>query len=495
MSVSIATRSAEIRAELDFPVVDGDGHWIEIGPVFEDFVREFAGPEMAQRLFASPYFSAIQAVGLGDWLQGTLDERQDTWSSKSLWWSFPARNTRDRATALLPGLIADRLDEMGVDVSILYPTLGLHLFPIDDDEVRAVACRAFNAFAMEQISPYADRLIPVGVIPMCSPEEALAELDYAVHTLGYRALVFQHFATRPIPEMSRDRPEFASLLQRPDWFGIDSAYDYDPVWAKCVELGVAATFHGIGNGNGNSVRGSVSNQVFNRVGGLAQLNHRLASALFLGGVTRRFPTLNLAFLEGGVAWACTLFADLVGIWSKRNIDALPHLDPANLDRALLFSLIEQYGDGRTCARLDDIRAYYGQELTRPPAEEVDEFTALAIEAPEDLAELFTARLYFGCEGDDPMNALAFHAEMLPFGATLKAFYGSDISHWDVPNMSEVLEEAYEPVEAAALSIEQFRELVFENPVRLHGRMNPNFFAGTRVEAEAAKLLASPDPVP
>ena len=46
-------------------------------------------------------------------------------------------------------------------------------------------------------------------------------------------------------------------------------------------------------------------------------------------MTRRFPDLNFAFLEGGVAWAAALYADLIGHWEKRNLAALRrHLDPA-----------------------------------------------------------------------------------------------------------------------------------------------------------------------
>ena len=488
--MSAVTSSAAIRAKLDFPVVDGDGHWLEFAPVLQDFVREYAGADVADRLASSRFISARNAIGMGNWVQGTVEKRRDTWSSKGLWWSYPARNTLDRATALLPGLMAERLDDMGIDVSILYPTLGMTLFNIENDEDRALVCRAFNAYAMEHLSPYSDRFIPVAMIPMTTPEEAVAELDYAVTTLGYRAVLFQQWATRPIAFMEREHPKAAQLVQRPDWSGIDSVYDYDRVWAKCVELGVAATFHAMGSGNGTAERGSVSNQIFNRAGVLARSHHHLSSALLLGGVTRRFPTLNIAFLEGGVAWACTLLADLVGLWEKRNVNALPHLDPANLDRELLFKLIQQHGDPRTLKQFDEIRTEFNRELAPPPADEVDEFAALLIDKPEELANLFASRFYFGCEGDDPMNALAFHSEMLPFGTTLKAFYGSDISHWDVPDMNEVLEEAYEPVESGALSLEHFRDFAFVNPVRLHGQMNPNFFAGTRVEAAAAELLAS-----
>lgn len=38
------TRSAEIRARLDYPVVDADGHIQEMVPVLEDYVREIGLP-------------------------------------------------------------------------------------------------------------------------------------------------------------------------------------------------------------------------------------------------------------------------------------------------------------------------------------------------------------------------------------------------------------------------------------------------------------------
>ena len=47
----------------------------------------------------------------------------------------------------------------------------------------------------------------------------------------------------------------------------------------------------------------------------------LGSALFLGGVAHRFPSLRFAFLEGGAGWAAMLYADLLAHWRKRNIQA------------------------------------------------------------------------------------------------------------------------------------------------------------------------------
>ena len=51
---------------------------------------------------------------------------------------------------------------------------------------------------------------------------------------------------------------------------------------------------------------SMSSYVFNHLSMLAEGQQSLAKSLFLGGVTRRFPGMNFAFLEGGVSWAAAL---------------------------------------------------------------------------------------------------------------------------------------------------------------------------------------------
>ena len=87
-----------------------------------------------------------------------------------------------------------------------------------------------------------------------------------------------------------------------------------------------------------------------------------------------------------------------------------------------------------------------------------------------------------------MAAVAFRGKGLPFGVKLNAVFGSDIGHWDVPEMREVLEEAYELVEDGLIEAEDFCDFMFTNPVMLHARGNPNFFKGTVVEDAVDKLL-------
>jgi len=288
---------------------------------------------------------------------------------------------------------------------------------------------------------------------------------------------------RPVPSFAREHPELAQQVWYQDCFGIDSPYDYDPFWAKCVELGVAPTSHSGPIGWGT--RRSVSRHQYNQLGGFAEGGEALLKALWFGGVTRRFPTLNFGFLEGGVAWACSTYTRMIDHWSKRNAEAIKSLDPARLDQALFAKLIDEYGH-------DKIRAYRDplveNSLWAPSPDELDDWRACEVSTAEQLAEQFVPRFYFGCEGDDRMNALAFDTELNPFGARLRAMIGSDIGHFDVVDMREVVEESWELVEDGLIDEADFRDIAFANAVRLHGGMNPDFFEGTVVEDAAAKLL-------
>lgn len=89
-----------------------------------------------------------------------------------------------------------------------------------------------------------------------------------------------------------------------------------------------------------------------------------------------------------------------------------------------------------------------------------------------------------------LTAWAFDRRVNPFGARLNGIFGSDISHFDVPDMREVLPEAFELVEDGLITSDHFRDFTFANAVRLWGEVNPRFFQGTAVEREAAAVLAA-----
>ena len=90
-----------------------------------------------------------------------------------------------------------------------------------------------------------------------------------------------------------------------------------------------------------------------------------------------------------------------------------------------------------------------------------------------------------------MVRMAFDTAANPFGSRLKAIFGSDIAHWDVPDMADVLCEAHELVEHGLIDEDGFRDFVFTNPVRFFTDVNPAFFEGT-VVAEAVRGLNAPE---
>jgi hypothetical protein len=137
------------------------------------------------------------------------------------------------------------------------------------------------------------------------------------------------------------------------------------------------------------------------------------------------------------------------------------------------------------------RLTYGLNMLSEPEEDpaiVDEFAESLVTSPDDVVDIFTRQYHFGCEADDPMNALAFDRDLNPRGARLRGVFASDIGHWDVPDFRGVLPEAYELVEDGHFSEHDFMEFVFGNPVSLWAGGRPGFFKGTVVEAAVDKIL-------
>jgi hypothetical protein len=109
---------AAIRDRLDHPVIDSDGHQIELMPLVRDFAVELGGEAAGRAL------DQLVASGRGILDVPPGDERRRRGLSRTGWWSLPTRNTLDRATCMLPALLRARLDEIGIDYAVLYPTYG-----------------------------------------------------------------------------------------------------------------------------------------------------------------------------------------------------------------------------------------------------------------------------------------------------------------------------------------------------------------------------------
>src|SRR6266568_3277396 len=396
MQTNGQTEARKLHASLSHPVIDADGHWIEYGPVMREEFRRIGGEAAVEA-----YEVASQRVPNS--LKMTLPERRRRRVGQEAFWSSPSENVLDRATAMLPRLMYERLDDLGIDFSVVYPTAGLSYHRMQDTRLRRAICRAYNVFTADQFREFNDRIVPAAIIPMYTPEEAIEEIEFAVRQLGYKVIMVGGLMRRPVPALAEERPDAASLVEWYDVIGLDSDHDYDPVWEKCRELRIA---------------------------------------------------------------------------------------PSALDRAKLHELARKYGrDGMT------ERLARGEGLEADPGltggvEDVDDYFRCKIGRKDDLRELFVPRFYFGCEADDPINAWAFNRQANPMGARLNALFSSDIGHFDVPDMAEVVPEAYELVEHGLLTDDDFRDFMFANAVRFWGEVNPDFFRGTVVEKAAADVLGN-----
>ena len=92
--------------------------------------------------------------------------------------------------------------------------------------------------------------------------------------------------------------------------------------------------------------------------------------------------LRFAFLEGGVAWASTLFNDLVGHWEKHNVNFIENFDPVNLNESLMHELFSKYGAGALnadkLANLEDRSQLLWGSREETPAD-LDEWAQCQIE--------------------------------------------------------------------------------------------------------------------
>src|SRR3989440_1433332 len=474
------TDARMLRSRLNHPIIDADGHWLEYAPLMREEFRRIGGDAAAEAL-------ALASDRIPSSLRMSLAERRRRRVGQEAFWGSPCENVLDRATAMLPRFLYERLDDLGIDFCVVYPTAGLGYHRLQDTRLRRAICRAYNVFTADQFRDLSDRIIPAAIIPMYTPDEAIEEIEFAVRQLGYKVIMVGGLMRRPVPALAEERPDAASLVEWYDVIGLDSDHDYDPVWEKCRELRIAPSFH---NGARSILlRNSPSNFCYNHIGHFASAGEAMAKALFFGGVTRRFPELNFAFLEGGVGWACSLYADLIGHWEKRKRDALENTNPARLDRKGLLELAQKYAQP---AMVDAVRRGEGLDDNGDGTggvEDLDDYSRCKITRKEDFRDLYVKRYYFGCEADDPINAWAFNRKALPLGARLNAFFSSDIGHFDVPDMTEVVPEAYELVEHGLLDDNDFRDFMFANAVRFWGEVNPDFFKGTVVETQAAAVLA------
>src|SRR3989442_14367446 len=147
MATNQASQATKIHARLTHPVIDSDGHWLEFEPAALDYLRQVGGERIVER-----YHAVANQFGNKKWARLSPQERRERRLLQPGWWGVPTKNTRDRATAMLPKLLYERMDELGLDFAVLYPTSGALFAPsLRGEEVRRGACRGFHLYTADHV--------------------------------------------------------------------------------------------------------------------------------------------------------------------------------------------------------------------------------------------------------------------------------------------------------------------------------------------------------
>src|SRR5438876_7745791 len=191
MALNGQTEARKLRDRLSHPVIDADGHWIEYGPVMREEFRRIGGDAAAEAF-------DLASSRVPSSLKMSVAERAKKRVGMEAFWSSPSENVLDRATAMLPKLMYERLDDLGIDFCVVYPTAGLGYHRMQDTRLRRAICRAYNVFTADQFRGLEDRVIAACIIPMYTPEEAIEEMEFASKQLGYKVIMVGGLMRRPI---------------------------------------------------------------------------------------------------------------------------------------------------------------------------------------------------------------------------------------------------------------------------------------------------------
>ena len=197
------------------------------------------------------------------------------------------------------------LDAEGVMNQVMFPSVGLWLYRITDQELSVATAQAYNDWMVDEVMSHSGRLLPVGVLPVLDTADTIAELQRAAG-LGFKTLLMP---TSP-PE---DRPYNSDV--------------WEPLWSAAEEAAMVLSFH-VGTGaDPRMFRGPgavIINYVETFVPGQRTVAHLTAS-----GVLDRHPGLRILIAEGGASWVPAL-ADRLdegfrqhGAWANPKLSRLP----------------------------------------------------------------------------------------------------------------------------------------------------------------------------
>src|SRR3989449_8041593 len=150
MSSNGQNEARKIHDRLKHPIIDADGHWAEFAPHMREEFRRIGGDTAVEAL-------AMASARIPNSLNMSVAERRRRRIGQEAFWFLPTKNTLDRATAMMPRLLYERLDDLGLDFCVVYPTAGLGYYRLPPEKPRRAPCRAAHRFPGQQVRAVHDR--------------------------------------------------------------------------------------------------------------------------------------------------------------------------------------------------------------------------------------------------------------------------------------------------------------------------------------------------
>jgi predicted TIM-barrel fold metal-dependent hydrolase len=207
------------------------------------------------------------------------------------WGPARGKNFHQRAGGIDPVARVEEMAVDGVGGEVLYPSLGLKLFALEDAELQRRCFRRYNDWLAGFCATAPDKLLGVALIPTFDIDIAVAEFE-RTQGLGLRGALVWQTPHPDLPFMSRH---------------------YDPLWAAIEAYGDPLSVHILTGHNYSAQmgtpapagadplvtaieahRGSVGLKLLAVTDALMEL--------MFSGVFDRFPRLRLIVVENEIGW-------------------------------------------------------------------------------------------------------------------------------------------------------------------------------------------------
>jgi uncharacterized protein len=267
---------------LGYRWIDSDMHLAEPATLWEPYLDPAFREEARRWTPADPHFNSLRqppfSASTGAIPTAAIQAGQQSAIKEARFKDYVPYLAEDGASIGPPGQLK-AMEVEGIDVAVLFPTVGLAGVRDAPPQVSMALAKAYNNWLHSFCEEQPERLKLTALLPLGDPELAVAELQ-RVKALGAVG-VFPITVSAGVA-LRLDQPQ------------------YEPIWAEAERLQLALAFHG-----------SIQVHLRERYRGTEVLTHATGRSvehpltfleLLFGGVLERHPTLHVAFLEAGCSW-------------------------------------------------------------------------------------------------------------------------------------------------------------------------------------------------